>query len=215
MPPTAVTPAGSAIRSAQGLVLPATIIGALLVFVVPIPPLLLDVLLSLNLTVAVVVLLTTMAVASPLEFSAFPTILLTTTLTRLVLNVATTRLVLTRGAFDGVEAAGSVIRAFGEFVARDQVIVGVILFSILVVIQFVVITQGSTRISEVAARFTLDGLPGRQMAIDADLHAGLITGRDAQRLREQVYRQADFFGAMDGASRFVRGDAIAGVVILT
>jgi flagellar biosynthesis protein FlhA len=214
MPPTTATRAGSAIGSVQGLILPITIIGAILVFVVPIPPLLLDVLLSLNLTVAVVVLLTTLAVASPLDFSAFPTVLLTTTLTRLVLNVATTRLVLTRGAIDGVEAAGSVIRAFGEFVARDQVIVGVILFSILVVIQFAVITQGSTRISEVAARFMLDGLPGRQMAIDADLHAGLITGRDAQRLREDVYRQADFFGAMDGASRFVRGDAIAGVIIL-
>jgi flagellar biosynthesis protein FlhA len=130
------------------------------------------------------------------------------------LNVATARLVLTRGGIDGVEAAGGVIRAFGAFVAGDQVIVGVILFSILVVIQFVVITQGATRISEVAARFTLDGLPGRQMAIDADLHAGLIDQHEAHRRRDLVYRQADFFGAMDGASRFIRGDAIAGVVIL-
>ena len=144
----------------------------------------------------------------------FPTILLTTTLTRLVLNVATARLVLTRGGIDGLDAAGDVIRAFGTFVAGDQVIVGVILFSILVVIQFVVITQGATRISEVAARFTLDGLPGRQMAIDADLHAGLIDQHEAHRRRDEVYRQADFFGAMDGASRFIRGDAIAGVVIL-
>ena len=115
---------------------------------------------------------------------------------------------------DGVNAAGDVIRTFGSFVAGDQVIVGVIMFSILVVIQFVVITQGATRISEVAARFTLDGLPGRQMAIDADLHAGLIDQHEAHRRRDEVYRQADFFGAMDGASRFVRGDAIAGVVIL-
>ena len=175
---------------------------------------LLDVLLSANLTVAVVVLLTTLAIHTPQEFSAFPTILLTTTLTRLVLNVATARLVLTRGGIDGLEAAGDVIRAFGTFVAGDQVIVGVILFSILVVIQFVVITQGATRISEVAARFTLDGLPGRQMAIDADLHAGLIDQHEAHRRRDEVYRQADFFGAMDGASRFIRGDAIAGVVIL-
>jgi flagellar biosynthesis protein FlhA len=194
--------------------MPVTIVGAILVFVVPIPAALLDVLLSVNLTVAVVVLLTTLAIQTPREFSAFPTILLTTTLTRLVLNVATTRLVLTRGGVDGLDAAGGVIRAFGSFVAGDQVIVGVIVFSILVVIQFVVITQGATRISEVAARFMLDGLPGRQMAIDADLHAGVIDQHEAHRLREEVYRQSDFFGAMDGASRFVRGDAIAGVVIL-
>jgi flagellar biosynthesis protein FlhA len=198
----------------RGLVLPITIIGAIFVFVVPIPPMLLDVLLSANLTVAVVVLLTTLAIRTPQEFSAFPTILLTTTLTRLVLNVATTRLVLTRGGDDKLEAAGGVIKAFGEFVAGDQVVVGVILFSILVVIQFVVITRGATRISEVAARFMLDGLPGRQMAIDADLHAGLIDQHEAHRRREDVYRQADFFGAMDGAGKFVRGDAVAGVVIL-
>jgi flagellar biosynthesis protein FlhA len=196
------------------LILPIVIIGAILVFVIPIPPGLLDVLLSANLTLAVVVLLTTLAIRTPQDFSAFPTILLTTTLTRLVLNVATTRLVLTRGGEYGVEAAGGVIRSFGEFVAGDQVLVGVILFSILVVIQFVVITRGATRISEVAARFMLDGLPGRQMAIDADLHAGLIDQHEAHRRRDMVYRQADFFGAMDGAGKFVRGDAIAGVVIL-
>ncbi len=198
----------------RGLVLPITIIGAILVFVVPVPPTLLDVLLSANLTVAVLILLTTISVRSPAEFSTFPTLLLTTTLTRLVLNVATTRLVLTQGGVDKLEAAGGVIKAFGEFVARDNVLVGVILFSILVVIQFVVITRGATRISEVAARFMLDGLPGRQMAIDADLHAGLIDQYEAHRRRDQVYRQADFFGAMDGAGKFVRGDAVAGVVIL-
>jgi flagellar biosynthesis protein FlhA len=198
----------------HSLVLPLTIIGAILVFVVPLPPQLLDMLLLINITVAVVVLLTTLAIRSPQEFSVFPTILLTTTLVRLVLNVATTRLVLTRGGENGLDAAGTVVRAFGSFVAGDQVIVGLILFSILVVIQFVVITQGATRISEVAARFTLDGLPGRQMAIDADLHAGLIDKNEAHRRRGEVYRQADFFGAMDGASRFVRGDAIAGVIIL-
>jgi flagellar biosynthesis protein FlhA len=194
--------------------LPVVIIGAILVFVIPIPPGLLDVLLAGNLTLAVVVLLTTLAIRTPQEFSAFPTILLTTTLTRLVLNVATARLVLMRGGEYGVDAAGGVIRSFGEFVAGDQVLVGVILFLILVVIQFVVITRGATRISEVAARFMLDGLPGRQMAIDADLHAGLIDQHEAHRRREEVYRQADFFGAMDGAGKFVRGDAIAGVVIL-
>jgi flagellar biosynthesis protein FlhA len=214
MPPTTMSPARPDGNYLRGLVLPITIIGAILVFVVPIPPALLDVLLSANLTVAVIVLLTTLSIRAPQEFSAFPTILLTTTLTRLVLNVATTRLVLTRGGEDRLDAAGGVIRAFGEFVARDQVLVGVILFSILVVIQFVVITRGATRISEVAARFMLDGLPGRQMAIDADLHAGLIDQHEAHRRRDDVYRQADFFGAMDGAGKFVRGDAVAGVVIL-
>ena len=196
------------------VILPITIVGAILVFVVPVPPEVLDLLLSANVTLGVLVLLTTLAIRTPQEFSAFPTILLTTTLTRLVLNVATTRLVLTRAGDHGLDAAGGVIRAFGEFVAKDQVIVGAILFLILVVIQFVVITKGATRISEVAARFMLDGLPGRQMAIDADLHAGLIDQHEAHRRREAVYRQADFFGAMDGAGKFVRGDAIAGLVIV-
>ena len=214
MPPTTSSPLASGWRRTSGLVLPVIIIGAILVFVIPIPPGLLDVLLSANLTLAVVVLLTTLAIRTPQEFSAFPTILLTTTLTRLVLNVATTRLVLIHGGENGLDAAGGVIRSFGEFVAGDQVMVGVILFSILVVIQFVVITRGATRISEVAARFMLDGLPGRQMAIDADLHAGLIDQHEAHQRRDEVYRQADFFGAMDGAGKFVRGDAIAGVVIL-
>src|SRR4051794_24500357 len=214
MPPATSSPRISAWGRITGLILPVIIIGAILVFVIPIPPGLLDVLLAGNLTLAVVVLLTTLAIHTPQEFSAFPTILLTTTLTRLVLNVATTRLVLIRGGEDGIEAAGGVIRSFGEFVAGDQVLVGVILFSILVVIQFVVITRGATRISEVAARFMLDGLPGRQMAIDADLHAGLIDQHEAHQRREDVYRQADFFGAMDGAGKFVRGDAVAGVVIL-
>ncbi|MFO0960000.1 MAG: flagellar biosynthesis protein FlhA [Isosphaeraceae bacterium] len=196
-----------------GLILPATIVGAILVFVVPLPPAVLDLLLSANITLAVLVLLTVLAIRTPQEFAAFPTLLLTTTLTRLVLNVATVRLVLTRGGEHGLEAAGGVIRGFGEFVAGDQVAVGAILFAILVVIQFVVITKGATRISEVAARFMLDGLPGRQMAIDADLHAGLIDQAEAGRRRDALYRQADFFGAMDGAGKFVRGDAVAGVVI--
>ena len=214
MPPSTSNSFASLSRQATGLILPITIVGAVLVFVVPVPPAILDVLLAGNLTLAVLVLLTTLAIRTPQEFSAFPTILLTTTLVRLVLNVASTRLILTRGGEHGVEAAGQVIRAFGEFVAEGSVLVGVILFSILVVIQFVVITRGATRISEVAARFMLDGLPGRQMAIDADLHAGLIDQRQAHDRRNDVYRQADFFGAMDGAGKFVRGDAVAGVVIL-
>ena len=213
MPPTEPSLVASGWSRLSGVVLPITIMGAILVFVVPVPPVVLDLLLSANVTLAVLVLLTTLAIRTPQEFAAFPTILLTTTLTRLVLNVASVRLILTRGGEHGLDAAGGVIRAFGEFVAGDQVMVGAILFSILVVIQFVVITKGATRISEVAARFMLDGLPGRQMAIDADLHAGLIDQHEAHRRREAVYRQADFFGAMDGAGKFVRGDAIAGIVI--
>ena len=197
----------------SGLLLPATIVGALVVLIVPIPAGLLDVLFAANITLAVLVLLTVLTIKSPREFSAFPTVLLTTTLTRLVLNVATTRLVLTKGAEKGLDAAGGVIRAFGQFVAGDQIVVGAILFAIIIIIQFVVITRGATRIGEVAARFMLDGLPGRQMAIDADLHAGLIDQGEASKRREDVYRQADFFGAMDGAGKFVRGDAIAGVII--
>src|SRR5437763_924691 len=214
MPPTAPSLVAAGWSRLSGVVLPVTIVGAVLVFVVPVPPAVLDLLLSANITLAVLVLLTTLAIRTPQEFSAFPTILLTTTLTRLVLNVATTRLVLTRGGEYGLDAAGDVVRAFGEFVAGDQVVIGAILFLILVVIQFVVITKGAARISEVAARFMLDGLPGRQMAIDADLHAGLIDQHEAHQRRDAVYRQADFFGAMDGAGKFVRGDAVAGLVIV-
>ena len=161
-----------------------------------------------------IVLLTTIYVRSPLEFSIFPTLLLATTLARLVLNVATTRLILTRAATDKLEAAGGVITAFADFVAGDgKIVVGLIIFIIIVVIQFVVITKGATRISEVAARFALDGMPGKQMAIDADLNAGMIDEREAQQRRGDITQQADFYGAMDGASKFVRGDAIAGIVI--
>jgi flagellar biosynthesis protein FlhA len=158
--------------------------------------------------------LTTIYVRTPLEFSVFPTLLLTTTLSRLVLNVATTRLILTNAESQGMLAAGAVVKSFGEFVAGDKIVVGLIIFSIIVVIQFLVITKGATRISEVAARFALDGMPGRQMAIDADLNAGLIDEHEAQRRRAEVTGQADFYGAMDGASKFVRGDAIAGIIII-
>ena len=211
MPPQATNTSGLARLSA--IVLPATIVGAVVVFIVPLPPLVLDLLLSANITLAVLILLTVLSIGKPQDFNAFPTILVVTTLTRLVLNVATTRLVLTRGGTEGLDAAGGVIRAFGEFVAGESVVVGAILFLILVVIQFVVITKGATRISEVAARFMLDGLPGRQMAIDSDLQAGLIDQHEAARRRDALYRQADFYGAMDGAGKFVRGDAVAGVLI--
>ena len=196
------------------LILPVGLVASLLVMLVPMPPALMDLLLSANIAVAVIMLLTTVYVKTPLEFSIFPSLLLATTLGRLVLNVATTRLILTRAATHRLDAAGEVVRAFGEFVAGDRVVVGLIIFLIIVVIQFVVITKGATRISEVAARFVLDGMPGRQMAIDADLTAGLIDDKQAQGRRADVTRQADFFGAMDGASKFVRGDAVAGVVII-
>ena len=197
----------------QDLVLPVGIIASVLVILVPLPTEILDLLLAVNITVAVIVLLTTIYVKTPLEFSIFPTLLLATTLARLVLNVASTRLILTQAGTLELDAAGGVIRGFGEFVAGNDIVVGIIIFVIIVVIQFVVITKGATRISEVAARFALDGMPGRQMAIDADLNAGAIDEKEAQRRRDEITQQADFFGAMDGASKFVRGDAIAGILI--
>lgn len=206
-------PGTATLARLQDLIFPVGIIASVLVIIVPLPSQLMDVLLAGNIIVSVIVLLTTIYVRTPLEFNIFPSILLATTLYRLVLNVATTRLILTRAAEKGAKAAGEVICSFGEFVAGDDVVVGIIIFVIIVVIQFVVITKGATRISEVAARFTLDGMPGKQMAIDADLNAGIIDEREAQRRREDIARQADFFGAMDGASKFVRGDAIAGIMI--
>ncbi|MEM6687928.1 MAG: flagellar biosynthesis protein FlhA [Planctomycetota bacterium] len=197
----------------RDLVLPLGIIACLVVILVPLPPMLMDILLAANITVGVIVLLTTVYVSTPLDFSIFPSLLLATTLARLVLNVATTRLILTGADSRGAGAAGGVIQSFGEFVAGDRIEVGLIIFVIIVLIQFIVITKGATRISEVAARFALDGMPGRQMAIDADLNAGLIDEKQAQTRRQEIASQADFYGAMDGASKFVRGDAVAGIVI--
>lgn len=200
-------------RTIEPWILPVTLMGALVVLLVPVPAVVMDLLLAANVTMSVLILMTTITIASPQQFSSFPTLLLTTTLTRLVLNVASTRLILLEGGTRGLDAAGGVIKAFGSFVAGDNILVGGVMFGIMVIIQFVVITKGSSRISEVAARFMLDGLPGRQMAIDSDLHAGLIDQTEAVRRREDVYRQADFFGAMDGAGKYVRGDAVAGVMI--
>jgi flagellar biosynthesis protein FlhA len=206
-------PAATPLTRVQDLILPVGLIASVLVILLPLPAELMDVLLSANIAIAVIMLLTTIYVRTPLEFSIFPSLLLATTLFRLVLNVATTRLILTRAQTDGLFAAGGVIKTFGEFVAGDRIVVGLIIFAIIVLIQFIVITKGATRISEVAARFALDGMPGRQMAIDADLNAGIIDEHEAQRRRTEITRQADFFGAMDGASKFVRGDAIAAIVI--
>ncbi|RMG41157.1 MAG: EscV/YscV/HrcV family type III secretion system export apparatus protein, partial [Planctomycetota bacterium] len=195
------------------LLFPLFVLGAVVVAIVPLPAAALDVLLSAQLTTAVLVLLTAVYTPRPLEFSVFPSLLLGTTLGRLVLNIASTRLILTRGASEGTHAAGQVIAAFGQFVAGGELIVGLVVFLILVVVQFVVITKGASRISEVAARFMLDALPGRQAAIDADVRAGLVNQQQAARLRRELAEQADFYGAMDGASKFVRGDAVAGLVI--
>ena len=196
---------------------PTFLLGLVAVLVIPLPPALLDIFLAANISLAAVILLTTVYTKSPLDFSVFPALLLITTLGRLVLNVASTRLILSADAptpEQGDAIAGHVIEAFGTFVAGSNIVVGGIIFLILVVVQFVVVTKGATRMSEVAARFTLDAMPGRQMAIDADLSAGLIKEREATTRRDEVMREADFYGAMDGASKFVRGDAIAGLVII-
>ena len=213
MPPETTLGLRDAALRWRNLLVPAGVVSLLLVIIVPIPPALLDLLLAASITLAVLVLLTTITVARPLDFSVFPTLLLGATLLRLVLNFASTRLILTRAPIDGTEAAGGVIEAFGNFVTGGQVAVGAILFLILVVVQFLVITRGSTRISEVAARFALDAMPGRQMAIDSDVAAGLISREDAQVRRAELESRADFYGAMDGAGKFVRGDAVAGIVI--
>ena len=204
------------LASHRGLLVPLGFIGLLIVIVVPLPPVLMDVFIAFNICIAVIMLLTTVYAKHPLEFSVFPSLLLFTTLIRLVLNIASTRLILSADASspqEAVNVAGRVISAFGTFVAGDSLVVGAIIFLILIIVQFVVITKGSTRISEVAARFTLDAMPGKQMAIDADLNAGLINETEARNRREMIQDEADFYGAMDGASKFVRGDAIAGIII--
>ncbi len=196
----------------RGIAFPMMAMSLVLVILIPLPTPVLDFLLIANITLSALVLLTVMYMNGPLEFSSFPSLLLSMTLLRLVLNTATTRLILTNA--DGTTgAAGRVIEEFAGFVAAGSIAVGVIIFVIITVIQFVVITKGATRIAEVAARFTLDAMPGKQMAIDADLSAGMIDEGEARRRRENITREADFYGAMDGSSKFVRGDAIAGIII--
>ncbi len=200
----------------RGIIVPVGFVALLAVLIVPLPSFLLDLMISTNVSLSVVILLTVLYMDRPLKFSVFPSLLLGVTMFRLVLNIASTRLILTADAAspeDAMDVAGQVIEAFGNFVAGDSLFVGVVIFLILVAVQFLVITKGATRISEVAARFTLDAMPGKQMAIDADLNAGIITEQEARERREEIRREADFFGAMDGASKFVRGDAIAGIVI--
>lgn len=191
----------------RDLIIVFGVIGILLVMIIPMPTFLMDIMLSLNLCLALIILLVSMYTRQALEFSVFPSLLLTVTLFRLSLNVATTRLILSQAD------AGHVIEVFGTFVTKGNMVVGAIIFLIIVLIQFIVITKGAGRIAEVAARFTLDAMPGKQMAIDADLNAGLINEEQARFRRSQISREADFYGAMDGASKFVRGDAIAGIII--
>ena len=196
-----------------GLAVPAFLMLIVSMLVVPMPVFLLDVLFTLNIVLGLVIIMISINVSKPLEFLSFPSLLLLTTMLRLSLNVASTRIVLVHG-HEGGDSAGKVIQAFGDFVIAGNYIVGFIIFSILMIINFIVVTKGAGRVSEVIARFTLDAMPGKQMAIDADLNAGLIDQATAKKRREEIAQESDFFGSMDGASKFVRGDAIAGLIIL-
>jgi len=195
------------------LAVPTLVLLILAMMVLPLPTLMLDVLFTLNIALAMIVLLVSLNARRPLDFSVFPTVLLLTTLLRLSLNVASTRVILMQG-HTGPDAAGKVIESFGSFLVGGNIAVGFVVFLILVIINFVVITKGAGRIAEVAARFTLDSMPGKQLAVDADLNAGFISEVEARARRSDIGREADFYGAMDGASKFVRGDAIAGMMIL-
>ena len=202
---------GSAVRS--GAAAPLVVMAMLAMVIVPLSPLMLDMLFTINIALSLVVMLAVVYVKRPLEFSIFPSVLLLVTLLRLALNVASTRVVLLHG-HQGEAAAGHVIESFGQFVIGGSYAVGIVVFAILTIVNFVVVTKGAGSISEVSARFILDALPGKQMAIDADLNAGLLTREDAKLRRQEVREEADFYGSMDGASKFVRGDAIAGILIL-
>ena len=197
----------------KGLGVPVLLLMMMAMMLVPLPPLALDILFTFNIALSLAILLTTVYVGRPLDFGVFPTILLIVTLLRLALNIASTRIVLLNG-HTGTAAAGQVIEAFGNFVAGGNYAVGLVVFGILVIINFVVVTKGAGRVSEVSARFTLDAMPGKQMAIDADLNAGILDQDTAAKRRQEIAEEADFYGSMDGASKFVRGDAVAGILIL-
>jgi flagellar biosynthesis protein FlhA len=197
----------------QGAAAPMLVVAILAMMVLPLPPILLDTFFTINIAVALMVMMVAAYMVRPLDFAAFPSVLLLTTLMRLSLNVASTRVVLLEG-HTGAAAAGAVIEAFGHFLIGGNFAVGLIVFAILVVINFVVVTKGAERIAEVSARFTLDAMPGKQMAVDADMNAGLIDEKEAKRRRAEIGEEAEFFGSMDGASKFVRGDAVAGILIL-
>ncbi len=209
-----LTPPGrEGLKIAKSLIMPLTMITLILLMVIPVPPLLLDIFFTLNIVLGLVILMASLNTFRPLEFSAFPTVLLFATIMRLSLNVASTRVVLAHG-HQGTDAAGQVIKAFGEFITAGNFAIGLLVFFILVVINLVVIVKGTGRVSEVSARFTLDAMPGKQMAIDAEMNAGLLTPEEGKRRREEVTRESDFYGAMDGATKFVKGDAVAALLIL-
>src|SRR6201987_3243560 len=199
-------------RSARDIGFAVAIIAILSIFFLPVPAVLIDIGLAFSIAFSVLVLMVALWIERPLDFSAFPTVLLVATLLRLALNIATTRLILSNGP-EGLMAAGYIIGGFSRLVMSGDFVIGIVVFAILVTVNFVVITKGATRIAEVGARFTLDAIPGKQMAIDADLSAGLIDDKEAQRRRRELEEESAFFGAMDGASKFVRGDAIAGLII--
>jgi flagellar biosynthesis protein FlhA len=199
-------------KTAADLVMALGVMVVMVIVLVPLPTFLLDILLTFSITIGVIILMASMYTTNPLNFSVFPSLLLVVTLYRLALNIASTRLILLHGS-EGELAAGRVINTFGQFVVGGSYVVGFVVFGIFVIINFVVITKGATRIGEVTARFTLDAMPGKQMAIDADLNAGVITEQEARERRDRIRREAEFYGAMDGATKFVRGDAIAGIVI--
>ena len=214
MADVALTSAGSgSAKVAKSLILPGAVIALIMMMVVPVPPLLLDMFFTLNIVLGLAILMASLNTFRPLDFSSFPTVLLFATILRLSLNVASARVVLANG-HSGTDAAGQVIKAFGEFITAGNFAIGLLVFLILVTINLIVIVKGTGRVSEVAARFTLDAMPGKQMAIDAELNAGLLTPEEGKMRRELVTRESDFYGAMDGATKFVKGDAVAGLLIL-
>ena len=199
---------GAFIRKYSDVIIALTLVMIVIMMIIPLPTALLDVLICFNITIALVVIMSAIYNEEALDLSVFPSLLLVTTLFRLALNISSTRLILLNGY------AGEIITAFGNFVVGGNPVVGFIMFIILVIINFIVITKGSERVAEVSARFTLDAMPGKQMSIDADLNQGAITDEEAKERREKIQREADFFGAMDGASKFVKGDAIAAIIIM-
>lgn len=203
------------IVKAKSLAMVGFLICILGVIIVPLPPMVLDFFLAVSLAISVLVILISIYIPKPTDLTTFPTLLLVITLFRLSLNVATTRMILTHGQEEATQpgAVSRIIRAFGDFVVSGDIVVGIVVFCILVLINFMVVTKGSTRVSEVQARFTLDAMPGKQMAIDADLNAGLIDENTARNRRQEIIQEANFYGAMDGASKFIKGDAIAGIII--
>jgi flagellar biosynthesis protein FlhA len=203
----------ASLKSKSDILIAVSVVFVVMIMIVPLNSFFIDIFLSLSISISLLILFIAMYIRKPLDFSVFPSVLLIVTLFRLSLNIASTRLILVHGD-EGASAAGHIIKGFGTFIVGGNYVVGAVVFLILMIINFVVITKGAGRVAEVAARFTLDAMPGKQMSIDADLNAGLIDDATARKRRERVEMEADFYGAMDGSSKFVRGDAIAGIIII-